>query len=213
MLQPLYGGALARPFTDPPQRARPRLLPAHRRRAVPEAPDRRRAGAGVRDRQGLPQRGLLATSTTPSSRCSSGTRPTRTTRTSRRGWRSSSAYVATEVGYDGEVDFSPPWRRVTPARRDQGEDRDRHLELRERDALVAAAHERGIELDPTETWPELVDDLLSKHVEPDLVQPDVHHRLPGGAVAVREGHRSEPGLVERFECFALGWSSQTRSPS
>ena len=59
VLQPLYGGALARPFVDPPQRARPRPLPANRRRALPQAPDRRRARAGLRDRQGLPQRGRV----------------------------------------------------------------------------------------------------------------------------------------------------------
>ena len=66
---------------DPPQRARPRPLPADRDRAVPQALHRRRARARLRARQGLPQRGRLATSTTPSSRWSSGTRPTPTTRT------------------------------------------------------------------------------------------------------------------------------------
>ena len=42
---------------DPPQRARPRPLPADRHRAVPQAADRRRPGARLRARQGLPQRG------------------------------------------------------------------------------------------------------------------------------------------------------------
>ena len=72
------GGAAVR---DPPQRARPRPLPADRHRALPEAPDRRRPRAGLRDRQGLPQRGRRATSTTPSSRWSRPTRPTPTTAT------------------------------------------------------------------------------------------------------------------------------------
>ena len=58
---------------------------------------------------------------------------------------------------------------------------------RDRDELVAAAAERDIELDPGDTWAKLVDDLLSKHVEPKLEQPDVHPRLPDGAVAVRQG--------------------------
>ena len=48
------------PVRHPPQRAGPRPLPAHRRRAVPQAPDRRRPGEGLRDRQGLPQRGRVA---------------------------------------------------------------------------------------------------------------------------------------------------------
>ena len=42
---------------DPPQRARSDLLPAHRRRALSQAADRRRVRAGLRDLQGLPQRG------------------------------------------------------------------------------------------------------------------------------------------------------------
>ena len=45
------------PVHHPPQRARPRPLPADRHRAVPQAPDRRRPRAGLRAGQGLPQRG------------------------------------------------------------------------------------------------------------------------------------------------------------
>ena len=42
---------------DALQRARPHDVPADRHRALPQAPDRRRAGARLRDRQELPQRG------------------------------------------------------------------------------------------------------------------------------------------------------------
>ena len=48
------------PVHHPPQRARPRPVPADRHRAVPQAADRRRPRARVRARQGLPQRGHLA---------------------------------------------------------------------------------------------------------------------------------------------------------
>ena len=41
---------------DPSQRARPADVPAHRARALPEAPDRRRLRAGVRDQPELSQR-------------------------------------------------------------------------------------------------------------------------------------------------------------
>ena len=44
---------------DASQRARPHVLPAHRDRAVPQAPDRGRARAGLRAGQGLPQRGRV----------------------------------------------------------------------------------------------------------------------------------------------------------
>src|SRR4051794_1209391 len=112
--------------------------------------------------------------------------------------------VANEVGYEGDIDFSPPWRRVTLRDAILEKTGLDVLELRERDALVAAAHERGIKLDPTETWPELVDELLSKHVEPDLAQPTFVIDYPVELSPFAKRHRSEPGLVERFECFALG---------
>ena len=53
------GGAHARPFVHPPQRARHGPVPADRARAPPQAADRRRDGARVRDRPDLPQRGHL----------------------------------------------------------------------------------------------------------------------------------------------------------
>jgi lysyl-tRNA synthetase class 2 len=112
--------------------------------------------------------------------------------------------VAAEVGYDGEIDFSTPWRRVTL--------RDAILEqtgvdvLANRDSatLVAAAAERGIELDGDEVWAQLVDELLSKHVEPKLKDPTFITDYPVELSPFAKAHRSEPGLVERFECFAGG---------
>ncbi len=112
--------------------------------------------------------------------------------------------VAGEVGYDGELDLTAPWRRVTlrdAIREATGVD---VLAARDREALVAAARDRGIELDPSETWPRLVDDLLSKHVEPGLVNPTFVTDYPVELSPFAKAHRSEPGLVERFECFAAG---------
>jgi lysyl-tRNA synthetase class 2 len=112
--------------------------------------------------------------------------------------------VATEVGYEGEVDFSRPWRRVTLRDAIRDETGLDVLELRDREALVAAAREKGIELDPGGVWPQLVDDLLSKHVEPKLVNPTFVMDYPKELSPFAKDHRSEPGLVERFECFAGG---------
>ena len=114
------------------------------------------------------------------------------------------SYVASEVEYGGQIDFSPPWRRITlreAIREQTGLD---VLEHRERDALVAAARDRAIELDPDETWPRLVDELLSKHVEPALEQPTFVMDYPKELSPFAKDHRSQPGLVERFECFAAG---------
>ena len=65
--------------------------------------------------------------------------------------------------------------------------------------------ERGL-LEAVEgrTWAQLVDDLLSKHVEPAVTDPVFLIDYPVELSPFAKDHRSEPGLVERFEAFAGG---------
>jgi lysyl-tRNA synthetase, class II len=113
-------------------------------------------------------------------------------------------YVASHVGYEGPIDFGRPWKRLKLREAILEATGVDVMEHRDRDAVVAAARERGIELDPTETWARLVDHLLSKHVEPKLEQPTFVMDYPRELSPFAKDHRSEPGLVERFECFASG---------
>jgi lysyl-tRNA synthetase, class II len=100
------------------------------------------------------------------------------------------AHVATEVGYDGPIDFTPPWKRVT---------------LREAIKQKTGVDIAGDEELPGEgTWAKRVDGLLSKQVEPDLANPTFILDYPKELSPFAKDHRSEPGLVERFECFAAG---------
>jgi lysyl-tRNA synthetase, class II len=99
------------------------------------------------------------------------------------------AHVAKEVGYEGPVDFTPPWRRLT---------------LRE-----AIKEKTGLDIHDDElpgdgTWAKRVDGVLSKQVEPDLQDPTFILDYPKELSPFAKDHRSEPGLVERFECFAAG---------
>ena len=118
------------------------------------------------------------------------------------------SFVAAEVEYDGPIDFAPPWRRVTlrdAIREETGVDvMESHAADDPRGALLAAADERGLKLEREATWPKLVDDLLSKHVEPTLQQPTFVLDYPVELSPFAKLHRSEEGLVERFECFAMG---------
>jgi lysyl-tRNA synthetase, class II len=99
------------------------------------------------------------------------------------------SYVAEQVEYDGPLDFSTPWRR-----------------LKLRDAI---RDETGLDIQSDElpgegTWAKRVDDLLSKRVEPKLEAPTFIMDYPKELSPFAKDHRSEPGLVERFECFAAG---------
>lgn len=114
------------------------------------------------------------------------------------------AAVVAEVGSSAAIDFTPPWRRVTlrDAIRDETGIDVLAEENRDHDALAAAIGDRL----PTEdrSWPQLVDDLLSKFVEPGLQQPTFVMDYPVELSPFAKAHRSEPGLTERWEAFCGG---------
>jgi lysyl-tRNA synthetase class 2 len=100
-----------------------------------------------------------------------------------------------------EIDLAPPWRRVTlreAIRERVGIDIAEHPT---REALAAAM---GAEPDPAEGWGKLVDGLLSKEVEPHLLQPTFVFDYPVELSPFAKAHRSEEGLVERWEAFVGG---------
>jgi lysyl-tRNA synthetase, class II len=114
--------------------------------------------------------------------------------------------AAAAIDYRGELDFTAPWRRLTlvdAIREGTGVDVE---ELRDRNALVADLRSRGLQLERMDelTWPQLVDDLLSKFVEPDLKQPTFILDYPVELSPFAKAHRSKPGFTERFEAFAAG---------
>ena len=114
------------------------------------------------------------------------------------------AYVASEAGYAGDIDLSPPWRRekLVDAIRDRtGID---ILEAHDRDALAGAMSARGLAVPEGDTWAQLVDELLSKHVEPTLIEPTFLMDYPVELSPFAKRHRSVPGLVERFEAYIGG---------
>lgn len=101
----------------------------------------------------------------------------------------------------GEIDVGQPWRRITLREailQQSGIDID---EVRERDALAAAM---GVEPESGEGWGKLVDTLFSKRVEPKLVQPTFITDYPVELSPFAKAHRSKPGVVERWEAFLGG---------
>jgi lysyl-tRNA synthetase class 2 len=103
------------------------------------------------------------------------------------------------------VDFSSPWRRITlrdAIREQTGID---VIAARERSALVAAVESAGLALATDgRSWAGLVDDLLSSCVEPTLQAPTFVYDYPIELSPLAKRHRSEPGLVERWEAYAGG---------
>jgi lysyl-tRNA synthetase class 2 len=117
--------------------------------------------------------------------------------------------AAAAVAYDGPLDFASPFRRITLRTAIQeavGIDVMVHREAPELAAAIAAAGPRvGLSAPaPDATWPQLVDELLSKHVEPHLVQPTFICDYPTALSPFAREHRSESGIAERWEAYAGG---------
>ena len=113
-------------------------------------------------------------------------------------------HVASAVG-QGER-FKPPWKRETLA--GSIESRTGVDILASRDLERAAgrdARQGGLEVpEHEETWARMVDHLLSRYVEPELIEPTFLLDYPVELSPLAKRHRSQEGLVERFEAFAGG---------
>jgi lysyl-tRNA synthetase class 2 len=107
-----------------------------------------------------------------------------------------------KIEREGEtIDLAPPWRRVTlrDAIKEQA-----GIDVMEHPSREELAKAMGSEPDPQEGWGKLVDGLLSKEVEPTLIQPTFVVDYPVELSPFAKRHRSEDGLVERWEAFVGG---------
>ena len=115
------------------------------------------------------------------------------------------AYVAEQAGYEGELDFGAPWRRESLGDAIGSRTQVDAFATRELATLQAAMRERGLEVpEGEETWASLVDHLLSKYVEPELVQPTFLMDYPVELSPFAKRHRAKEGLTERWEAYASG---------
>ncbi len=114
--------------------------------------------------------------------------------------------VARTIDYAGELDFTPPWRRETLGEAiltRTGVDVLAQAS-RTRDGLAAAMRAAGLTVPQDESWPGLVDELVSKHVEPTLIQPTFLMDYPVELSPFAKRHRTREGLAERFEAYVGG---------
>ncbi len=104
----------------------------------------------------------------------------------------------------GEIDLAPPWRRLDfrdALREASGID---VRALGDEDALRAAMRAAELEAPDGLTWGRLVDSLLTQTLEPTLIQPTILHDYPVELSPFAKRHPDDPAVVERFEAFAGG---------
>ena len=101
------------------------------------------------------------------------------------------------------IDFTRPWKRVTmfdAIREATGTDLRGMAEA----GLRASARRMGIDPDGLVGSGAIIDEIFSEKVEPGLIQPTFITDYPVEMSPLAKKHRSEPGLVERFEVIVNG---------
>ncbi len=120
------------------------------------------------------------------------------------------AYAAREVlgtmqlpYQEHTVDLTPPWRRVAlhaVIREGTGID---YRQFPDAESLRAEMRRRGYEAAEEASWGHLVDNLLSE-VEPSLIQPTFVYDYPSAISPLAKQKADDPTHVERFELFIGG---------
>ncbi len=111
----------------------------------------------------------------------------------------------TVITYQGQqIDLAPPWRRITL--------RDAIIEYADIDytqyptaeALANAMRSMGHRPESTSNRGKLIDSLLGNHVEPNLIQPTFITEYPIEISPLAKKKAGDPSTVERFEYFIAG---------
>ncbi|HID40330.1 MAG TPA: lysine--tRNA ligase [Calditrichaeota bacterium] len=97
-----------------------------------------------------------------------------------------------------EIDLSPPWRRLTmmdAIKEYTGED----INSMDEEALRKTAKNLNIEISPEMGPGKIIDEIFGELVEPKLIQPTFIIDYPVEMSPLAKMHREKAGLVERFE--------------
>lgn len=111
----------------------------------------------------------------------------------------------TKVEYQGkEIDFKAPWPRLTMAEAIEKYSGLKIASLSD-DDMKNELSKRGVKLDGIWSRGRAVLELFEYTVEEHLIQPTIIKDMPKESTPLCKTHRSEAGLIEQFEPYANGW--------
>jgi len=111
-----------------------------------------------------------------------------------------------KVTYQGhELDFTPPWRRLEMR---QGLEETSGIDIAAHptaESLFGALKKVGKMPDPHATRGKLIDFMLSEFLEPTLIQPTFLYDYPRDISPLAKSKPGDPLTVERFEAYVAGF--------
>ena len=113
-------------------------------------------------------------------------------------------FGTTEFTYEGnQINFKSPWKRLSMIDAIK-EETSVDVITASVDELKEACKKYGIDLKKVEGRTKLIDELFSVAVQPKLIQPTFIIDYPIELSPLAKKHRSKQGVVERFEGYAAG---------
>jgi lysyl-tRNA synthetase, class II len=115
--------------------------------------------------------------------------------------------AAAAIGYAGELDFAAPWPRIGFVEAIQAKTGIDLTDFSTAEALAAEIERRELAIETKGedvAWFQLADDLLAKYVEPTLTRPSFVIDYPKELSPLARERADSPEIVERFEAFAAG---------
>ena len=112
----------------------------------------------------------------------------------------------TRITWQGHaIDLTPPWKRISLRQAILDASDIDYEQFPDAESLAAEMRRHGEEASPKATWGKLVDNLLSRFVEPNLIQPTFLIDYPRDISPLAKGSPDNPRKVERFEGFVGGF--------
>ncbi len=102
-----------------------------------------------------------------------------------------------------EINFTPPWKRITMFDAIQ-EFTGKNLRGKNESELRQIAKELHVEVEPAMGTGAIIGEIFGEKAEPYLIQPTFITDYPVEMSPLAKKHRSESGLVERFEGIVNG---------
>jgi lysyl-tRNA synthetase, class II len=104
---------------------------------------------------------------------------------------------------DNEIDFKTPWKRI-PMLEAIEQETGYDLYQKSEDEIREIAKLLHIEIEPSMGKGKLIDEIFGEYVEPKLIQPVFITDYPIEMSPLAKKHREKEGLVERFEAICNG---------
>jgi lysyl-tRNA synthetase class 2 len=112
---------------------------------------------------------------------------------------------STTIVFQGRtIDFGPPWQRVSIPTAIAARTGIDILELTELEPLQRAIRAVGLKVDLKPSWGKQVDEIFSVYVQPELIQPTFVIDHPVALSPLAKRRPDQPLLVERFEPIVAG---------